>query len=201
MTAIIGLKEKGQVLLGSDGFSNMGIRKMPSNHSKIFAAEGSPHILLAVAGNVIANHALRNQPNLFEGKKDVSYHYLVSKFIPWLWAFAQANNAFDQSTNSLLFEIIIATRSQLFNITAQGVVAVCRDFVALGSGQSVAYFHYKAHQKESMAPAQRVRGALEATIRYSAGLGYPIVLASPDTDKALVLNEDGASCVEELIAQ
>lgn len=199
MTAILGIREKGRVILASDGTSTMGSIKMSSTHSKIFQAKGSPNIYVALTGNAIANTALRYQPHLFADKKDLTYHYLVTQFVPWLNSFAVKSNAYlkKDDDEGMLFSLIIATKTKLFQINSRGVVIECQHIVARGSGSTVALYDLLAHDNNDLSPEEKAISAIKHAIAYSPGLGYPLIVVDPVTQKATVYDEKGNSCITD----
>jgi ATP-dependent protease HslVU (ClpYQ) peptidase subunit len=197
MTAILGIRENGRVIMASDGSSTMGNIKMDTYHSKIFPAQGSHNVYVAITGNAIANSAMRSQKHLFGDKNDLSYHYLVTKFVPWLQKFAKEANVLkdDKDGKEMLFSMIIGTKNKLFEITSLGSVIECEHIVARGSGSNVVLYDLMAHISEDLTPEELAINAIKRTIEYSPGLGYPLVIIDTSKEKATVFNENGERCV------
>ena len=187
MTAIIGIKMGNEIVLASDGITTTGDTYFHiSNKSsyKVFEVIDSPKHFVAFTGDVASFDFLRKSKefSFFEGRSNVTYDYLVKRFVPRLFKISKKYALLDvnEKRNETLFKfsLLITTPSKMFIIRDNGVVIEHNEMICAGSGQDQLAMKYLEIKDKYVSPREIAIECLKSAIKFGPSIGYPITIAS-----------------------
>ena len=182
MSDVIGLKNKGRVILAADKQASKGGSK---DHSaiKVFEIKGCPGLIVGSVGRLKMLQILRfasnivnlNSFNFIDPEARLTEEYMVNEFAPTLLAISKEAGCIithendpsgidDTMTNNFL----VAYKDDLFEVGTDGSVTVIDDYVAIGSGEDTAEsflagYSHDAESLDDIDPFRAVVGAIDRT--------------------------------------
>ncbi len=183
MTAIVGVVHDGVVVVGSD--SQMGGWTTKENAGpKVFLRDG---VLIGVSGSIRIHNLLQYKlsvPREPAGDHPDYHSWMVCEFIPAVRTLFQDEgiNLSNENRGGDFFDggFLVGYRGHLFEVFSNYAVVEPPDgYATTGSGWAVALGALAA--TPHLPPRDRVRTALEATVRHAAGVGGDIhILSLPE---------------------
>ena len=194
MTAIIAIKDGKQVIIGADGKRSTDVNawsiKDESSY-KVQFVNGSPNCLIACAGPVTNNNVIMNIKNLLDGKKDVSFKYMVNKVLPKIYNKLDEAHLIkkDKRYNSIESSIIIATKNHLYKISGAGTISERTQVATIGSGEEMLLCKYQAIKDSKLSTQDKVIECLKHAVKYGQAIDYPLVIKSTNPDHKPIVIE------------
>jgi len=185
MSLVIGVKEKGKVIIACDSQVTIGgVKKSSSLKSnyKIWHPDEHKVILMGSVGTVRQMNVIRHTDNLIEEIKilqdKVTHSYVVNKVVKKILATLKDNNVITTKDNVLVMDnsYLLAVKDRLYQIYSDGAVIEIDDFTAIGSGSNEAIASLIS-TRGSGTPKERVISAMDATISNDIFVNYPVVLS------------------------
>lgn len=175
MTCIVGIVEGDRVWMGGDSAGLAGYSLTVRADQKVFR---NGEFLLGFCGSFRMGQLLRYsfQPPKQPRRSDV-YRYMVTTFVDGVrdtlkkGGFARKKEDVEEIDGSFL----VGYRGRLFVVDEDYQIAEALDgFVAVGCGQEIA--QGALYVTQTMDARKRVRRALDAAERYSAGVRRPFAI-------------------------
>lgn len=195
MTVIAGFKQKREILIATDGTSICDGFVDHCDSCKVVHPYGLRHCLLAVTGVRSLGNMLAEEKGLFGKEEEITLPYFVNTIIPRIFTYCAQSNFFSNKVSDdtihLPISFLFATSDKLFSVNETGAVRQIEGCTALGSGRETAFANMMATKDQKLSLEERGILAVKAAIKYKPGLGYPIYLASNQTEDIIRLDEDG----------
>lgn len=195
MTAIVGIKKEGKILLAADGTSVYGNNKDPFDNQKVIRPLGSSRLLLAYTGTRSFVNAIAAETRFFGDDKHLDFFDLVYVIVPKLFEFGIDSHLIKKDADGyyvLPGSFLIGTSDCLFHIDPYGVVHQIEGYCAYGFGAPLAFSSLLTTEDSNMSIEQRAVLAIQTAIRYAPGLGYPIYLGTNQKKDILVFPKPSA---------
>lgn len=171
MTAIVGLTRGGSVFIGGDSAGVSGLSLSVRADSKVFR---NGRYLFGFTSSFRMGQLIRYSLNLPEPEDDLN-RFMVTKFIDGLRDCLKSGGyARKEEEQELGGTFLVGVRGRLFTIYDDYQVAKALDgYAAVGCGNDIALGALYATAGRGMRPKARVRLALTAAERFSAGVRGP----------------------------
>jgi hypothetical protein len=169
MTCVIGLIDKGDVYIGADSAGIAGLSLTIRADEKVF---GNGQFIMGFTSSFRMGQLLRykfDPPTQIEGQDDM--HYMVTSFVDACRQCFSRNGFGDkEATEGGTF--LVGYKGKLYTIGADYQVGIpSATYDAVGCGSDLALGAMFATEK--MPPGDRIRTALEAASKFSAGVEPP----------------------------
>lgn len=178
MTCIVGLVHRNKVFIGADsqGTVHSSLDRCVRKDQKVFPVNGK--FLVGCCGSFRQCQLLRYGFVPPEQREDIDdYQYMCTVFVDAIrkclkeGGLAKVNNNQEESEGSFL----VAYRGRLYEIESDFQVGeVAEEYNAVGCG--AAYALGSMYSSQIVDPHKRITKALEASERFSAGVGGPFVI-------------------------
>ncbi len=183
-TCIVALKQGDVIYIGGDsaGTESHSLKSTVRKDPKVFTKEDSDEnkwlfgFTTSYRMGQLIQHVLI-LPSIDKKDEKNMFGYMVKKFIPALQKCLR-EGGFESKKEDRVSggTFIVAVRNQIFKIQSDYQVSMAEDdFYAAGCGEDLALGALYA-TKEDPDPEKRVRTALEAAERFSAGVRGPFIL-------------------------
>lgn len=176
MTAIVGLAQSGAVFIGGDSAGVSGLDLSVRADAKVFRKRG---YLFGFTTSFRMGQLIRYSLNLPKPKGDLDA-FMATRFIDALRGCLKAGGwARKDAEREEGGTFLVGVRGQLFTVYDDYQVAKAADgFAAVGCGDQVALGALYATAGTGLKPRRRVRIALAAAERFSAGVRGPFICLS-----------------------
>lgn len=185
MSLVIGIKEKGKVILACDSQVTIGGVKKTSaleSNFKIWHPDKHSVVLMGSVGTVRQMNVIKHTDNIIEELKilqdKVDHNYVVNKVVKKILATLKDNNVITTKDNILLMDnsYLLAVKDRLYQIYSDGAVIEIDDFTAIGSGSNEAIASLNTTRGIGT-PKERVINAVNATVMNDIFVNYPVVVS------------------------
>lgn len=186
MSVVVAIKKNNKIYLGADTQTSNGDRKrnyLGENDRKIHLFDNG--ILLGVTGTKWSRELLAADPDIFRLSKsdDLDKRHIVENIVPKIEACFSENDLLEKPENEppqWPCSLVLAYKDKLFLITNTGEVLGIEHYVAIGSGQQLAYVELEWLDREESSSEDAIRDRLANGLRicakYRRSVGGPFFL-------------------------
>ena len=194
MSLVIGIKEKGKVILACDSQVTIGgVKKSSSLESnfKIWHPDKHSEVLMGSVGTVRQMNVIKHTDNIIDELKilqdKVDHSFVVSKVVKKILTTLKDNNVIATKDNILLMDnsYLLAVKDRLYQIYSDGAVIEIDDFTAIGSGSNEAIA--SLNNSEGRDPIERIKLAMDASSRNDIFVDYPLIIGTTESKEFTVI--------------
>jgi ATP-dependent protease HslVU (ClpYQ) peptidase subunit len=189
MTCIVGLVHDGVTYIGGDSLGSNGYSKVARKDKKVFKLKDTDNAIVGFTSSFRMGQLLMYENGLIDKRDEpnIDHEYLVTKFIPRLISTFEyggygKNNSGDKSGGIFL----LGYKDRLYKIESDFQVGESfNNYQACGCGEDFALGSLYATEDSKLSPTERIRLALQAASKFSAGVAPPYYIVNTEDSKVV----------------